>query len=272
MGDMVSIIVPTYNRAGLIGRALRSILRQTYTDYEIIVVDDGSADGTKTAVMEIEDSRIRYVSLHENQGVSHARNVGIQEARYEYIAFLDSDDEWLPDKLDLQMRMMRDRNSHFGLVYCRMGGVVRDGSERYECPPLQMEKKTLEGELFDALLTRNVIGMPTVLVRKECLTAVGGFKETMHCLEDWEWILRIAARYRIGFVEERLVEVHKSAGSVSMNAGWHLVARCYMVSLYRQEIRRLGAYERMKEEILALAKKAGLYDVISELLTRDFEL
>ena len=101
MKTMVSIIVPTYNRENVIERALRSILRQTYSAYEVIVVDDGSTDGTESVVTGLQDARIRYIALQENQGVAHARNVGIQEAKYDYVAFLDSDDEWLPNKLEL---------------------------------------------------------------------------------------------------------------------------------------------------------------------------
>ncbi|MDE7132455.1 MAG: glycosyltransferase family 2 protein [Lachnospiraceae bacterium] len=272
MKTMVSIIVPTYNRENVIERALRSILRQTYSAYEVIVVDDGSTDGTESVVARLQDDRIRYIALQENQGVAHARNVGIQEAKYDYVAFLDSDDEWLPNKLELQMKKMLSSSKRTGMVYCRMGGLLRDGSGRFVCPHEDYVKEILEGELFKPLLFQNVIGTPTMLVRKECLQQTGGFKETLHCLEDWELILRIAKNWKIAFVDKVLVEVHKSEGSVSTNTPWYLIARCYMVSLYRQEITELGMMDQVKKEILDVAVKNNLYEEINELLNRDIEL
>lgn len=272
MEPMVSIIVPTYNRENVIERALGSILRQSYESYEVIVVDDGSTDHTADVVRKIQDDRIRYIALPENQGVAHARNVGIREAKYDYIAFLDSDDEWLPDKLMLQMKKMLDAPKGVGLVYCRMGGLQRDGKDRYLCPSRDFRDAVLEGNMFELLLWRNVIGTPAVLARKECLEQAGGFKETLHCLEDWELFLRVAREWEIGFVDEVLVEVNKSERSVSTNAPWYLIARCYMVSRYRQEMKASGSYDVIVTEILNKAKENNLYEEIKELLTRDIEL
>lgn len=272
MSAKVSIVLPTYNRADMILRALHSIFRQTYTDYEIIVVDDGSTDGTEAVVTAIEDYRIRYIPLPENRGAAHARNVGIQEARYDYIAFLDSDDEWLPDKLKLQMEEMERLDDSYGMVYCRMSGWMRDGSDRFICPAPDYEKETLEGDIFQPLLFQNVIGMPTVLARKECLIKSGGFKEALQCLEDWELILRIARQWKIGFVDKILVEVYRLEGSVTTHVGAHLVARCYMVSLYRKEMAKLWMLPKVKGEILREAGDGELHEVVMELLNRDIEL
>lgn len=272
MSEKVSIVVPTFNRANVIERALRSILKQTYSDYEVIVVDDGSTDDTESVVAAMEDTRIRYISLPENQGVAHARNVGIQEAQYDYIAFLDSDDEWLPDKLRLQMNEMERLGDEYGMVYCRMAGWLRDGSARFVCPVLEYKRAVLEGNIFQPLLLRNVIGTPAMLVRRECLKETGGFKEALHCLEDWELILRLAKHSKIGFVDKILVEVHKSEGSVTTNMAWHVITRCYMVSLYRKEMTELGVLEEVKKEILNIASEHNMYDEIQELLNRDFEL
>lgn len=96
----VSVVIPTYNRAHLVGRAIQSVLNQTYQDFEIIVVDDGSTDNTEEVVKSFNDPRIRYIRHDQNRGGSAARNTGIKMARGEYIAFQDSDDEWLPEKLE----------------------------------------------------------------------------------------------------------------------------------------------------------------------------
>ncbi len=272
METMVSIIIPTYNRANVIKRAIDSVLRQTYDSYEVVVVDDGSTDETGSVIAGIQDARIRYIALKENQGVAHARNIGIREARYDYIAFLDSDDEWLLDKLELQMRLFQNSTEDIGMVYCRMGGLTRDGKERFVCPAQYFSRELLEGEMFRFLLRQNVIGTPTVIVRKDCLDQVGGFKETIQCLEDWEWILRIAGKWKIGFVDQVLVEVHKTSGSVSTNTTWHLIVRCYLVSLYRREMTEAGIISDVQNEILDVAGEIGIFDEISELLSREIEL
>ena len=272
MGEMVSVIIPTYNREQQILRAVRSVLNQTYQDYELIIVDDGSKDKTAEIIQEIRDDRIRYISLETNQGVAHARNMGIQEAKYDYIAFLDSDDEWLPNKLELQMKKMMAAPPKVGVIFCRMGGKQRNSEERFVCPAENYKKEILEGNIFNPLLLQNVIGTPTMLVRKICLQKAGGFKETLQCLEDWELVLRIAKNWQIGFVDEILVEVHKSEGSVSTNIGGFLVARCYLFSLYRQEMKAIGILDRVKREILAVASKCNLQEEVKELLNRDIQL
>ena len=269
---MVSIIIPTYNREKEIGRAVWSILQQTYVWYEIIIVDDGSTDNTEEVIRQFADDRIRYIQLETNQGPSHARNIGIKEALYDYIAFHDSDDEWMPDKLELQMCKMTQVSEMFGLVYCRMSGIARDGSSRFVCPPLEYERSALEGSMFKILLRQNAIGTPTMLVRKECLEKVGGFKEGLNCLEDWELILRIARNYQIGFVDEILLEVHKLPDSVSVNIGAYIVSRCYMMSKYRKEMLEYGIFESISREILVMAEAVGLLEETRELLNKDFEI
>ncbi len=272
MEEMVSIIIPTYNREKEIVRAINSILKQTYDSYEVIIIDDGSTDNTGEVVRGIADDRIRYIRTEDNHGAAHARNVGIREAKYDYIAFLDSDDEWMPRKLELQMHKMLESPEEIGLVYCRMSGITRDGSRRYVCPEGQYGRENFEGNLFYKLLLGNVIGTPAMLVRRECLEQSGGFKEALICLEDWELILRLAKNCKIGFVDEVLVEVHKMANSVSTNAGGYLVARCYIVSLYRKEMSDAGILEATSNEILKIAYDYGIGEEIKELLTRDFEL
>ena len=269
--EMVSVIIPTYNREAVIGRARESVLKQTYPHYELLIIDDGSTDQTKRVVERIADERIRYILLEKNGGVAHARNVGIAEAQYDYIAFLDSDDEWMPEKLELQMKKMLDPSTDFGAVYCRMGGINRAGNY-FIFPPPDLERNILEGKLFPMMLLHNLIGTPSVLVCRECIEKVGGFKESLVSLEDWEWILRIAKEYRIGFVDKVLVEVHKTAGSVSTHMGGHIVTRCYLVSKYREDMRKANMLCDIEEDVLNKAKEADLYDIARELLSRDFEL
>lgn len=272
MEEMVSIIVPIYNREEYIGRAIQSILQQTYDKYEIIVVDDGSTDNTYQVIQQITDDRIRYIRLEQNQGVGHARNVGIRESKYDYIAFLDSDDEWLPDKLQLQMEKLMESSERVGFVYCRTSGNGRDGEGRFICPFPGIPLNVLEGDLFLLLLEMNVIGQMSILARKECLIQAGGFKESLKALEDWELFIRIAKDWHIGFVDKVLVEVHSLPGSISTNTGGFFVTRCYMVSKYRKQMADAGILNTVTERILNIARQCGKQKDVEELLGMDFEL
>ena len=279
MEEMVSIIVPTYNREQYISRAVQSILRQTYDKYEVIVVDDGSTDNTQEIVKKLQekDDRIRYIVSERNQGVAHARNIGIQEAKYDYIAFLDSDDEWLPEKLQLQMEKMMESSEQVGFVYCRTSGNNRNGNGgngngRFICPFPEIPLNMLEGDLFLLLLKTNVIGQMSILARKECLLQSGGFKESLRALEDWELFIRIAKDWQIGFVDEVLVEVHSLPDSISTDVGGFLVTRCYMVSKYRKQMSDAGILDSIIGSILNIACQCGKQKETEELLSMDFEL
>ncbi len=272
MDEKISVIIPTYNREQTIGRAIRSVLSQTYDNYEIIVVDDGSTDHTKTAVEQIADERIRYIRLEHNHGAGYARNAGIEESRYDYIAFLDSDDEWKRFKLELQMQRMQELPEEVGLVYCRMSGERGDGSGRFCIPAYDYDRSRLEGDMFPLLLRRNVIGTPSMLVRRACLEQTGGFKESLRCVEDYELVLRIARNWQIGFVDEELVEIHKTEGSLTYRAQDQLISGCYIVSKYRQEMTVFGILDLVKADIIELAGNYDVQEEIAELLTRDFEL
>lgn len=272
VNDMVSIIIPTYNREQVIGRSIASVLNQTYPYFELLIVDDGSVDQTKQVVERITDERIHYIALDKNQGVGHARNIGMQEAKYDYLAFLDSDDEWMPEKLELQMEKMLYSPEKLGAVYCRMDTLSRKTGERHIYPPLSRSKEDIEGHIFNKLLEGNLIGMPTLLIRRECMEKVGGFRESLKCLEDYEWILRIAEEYRIGLVDEPLLRVYKLAESVSTNAVAYVLTRCYLISKYRREMAEANVLDQAEAELLGHAKQMNMYEEIKELLNRDFEL
>lgn len=114
----VSVVIPTYNRADIITRAVDSVLAQTVDDIEVLIIDDGSTDGTRALIEDIDDSRVRYLAHDTNRGVSAARNTGVEAGRGEYVAFLDSDDEWLPRKLERQLSALDGREEGWIGVYC----------------------------------------------------------------------------------------------------------------------------------------------------------
>jgi glycosyltransferase involved in cell wall biosynthesis len=265
MGEMVSVIIPTYNRANVVARAIESVLEQTYPYFELIIVDDGSTDDTKQVVESFQDERIRYIVMPENGGASAARNEGIRQAKYDYIAFQDSDDYWLPEKLEEQMYKMTQASEKTGLVYCRMRGKGIDG-EMLVCPEESVPLKSLEGDMLPLLMRENVIGAPTMLFRRKCLEQLGGFDENLRCIEDWELVLRVAERWEIGLADEILVEITRSENSVSGNIRGYLEVRCYMISKYWQLMAEENLLEGIMKEILILAKRTGYYEETKRML------
>jgi glycosyltransferase involved in cell wall biosynthesis len=199
-GSLVSVVIPTHNRAGLLARAVRSVLEQTYCHFELLVVDDASTDDTEKTMGRFCDGRIRYIKHLECRGGSAARNTGIAQARGDFIAFLDDDDEWLPDKLALQMARFRE-NPRIGAVYtgllfveCETGRIVN----------VRIPRK--RGYLFDDLMVSNVVGTPsTVVVRKELLDRAGLFDETIRALEDLDMWRRMGRICYFDYVKEPLM-------------------------------------------------------------------
>lgn len=183
----VSVIIPTYNRAHPVGRAIESVLNQTYQDFELIVVDDGSTDNTEEIIKEfqLKDNRIIYLKHDENKGGSAARNTGIKASKGEYIAFLDSDDEWLPEKLEIEIRILNDDRN---LIICSTGytfineknGVIIGSSK------VQEERISQKIVLRGQCITTN-----DFIADKEKVIKVGGFDEKLSARQDWDFWIRI---------------------------------------------------------------------------------
>ena len=269
--EKVSVIIPTYNRETTIARAIRSVIDQTWPNFEIIVVDDCSTDHTREIVEGIGDDRIRYIYLEQNGGASRARNTGIRHAECEYIAFLDSDDEWLPEKLEKQMHEMLRMPEQVGVVYCRMW-ARQEGRDPIVCPPLSMGRERLAGNLLAELVEDNLIGTPAILARKKCLEQVGGFDERLRCLEDWDMVCRIAEQWEIGFVDEVLAEVHYSAGSVTSNIRGHFEARCRLIGRYRHLLAQKNVLDKKIMEMLIAAQEDGYLEETKMLLSEALNL
>ena len=209
----VSIIIPTYNRAHLIGRAIKSVLNQTYQDFEIIVVDDGSTDNMEEVVKKFQkkNKRIRYIRHKENKGEAAARNTGIKAAKGEYIAFQDSDDEWFPEKLEKQMEVFESAPSKVGVVYT---GFYRVKNNKKTYIPSSWVKQK-EGDIHKELLKGNFVGTPAMVVKKECFEKVGMFDENLPQLEDWELVIRLSKYYEFKCIDEPLMIAHYTPGSVN---------------------------------------------------------
>lgn len=252
----VSVILPTYNRANLLGRAVKSVLNQSYEKFELLIVDDGSTDNTNEVVRQFYDPRIRYIHCEQNGGAARARNKGIQEAKCSYIAFQDSDDVWKQDKLLKQVNIIKQVSNDTGIVYSEYFYHGLHGLEGI-CPDREIPMQQKQGNIFPELLTGNMIGTPTMLIKKECFDQVGMFNEKMNCLEDYELVLRVAKMYRVVLVPECLVEVYATEGSVTFNIEGYMTARCILAGLYKQELIKYGLFNDIVGEILNKAAIMG---------------
>lgn len=249
--ELVSIIIPTYNRENTLMRAISSILLQTYRNFELIIVDDNSDDKTEELVKSIQDKRIYYIKSDINLGPSEARNLGIRNAAGSYIAFQDSDDYWEESKLEKQMHIMRS-DPLLGLIYTGFTNTYDDGRKKY-IPSKSIDLTLKEGYIYESLLESNKIGTPTMLVKKECIYNVGMFEKKIYALEDWELSIRIAKKYKIGFIDEALVQTYTSTTGVNSNIDNIIEALCYLIELYKSDFSRLYLLGEKINEIIEYA-------------------
>jgi glycosyltransferase involved in cell wall biosynthesis len=196
----VSVIIPAYNRAYIIGRSMQSVLDQTYKDFELIIVDDGSSDNTEEVVRAFNDQRIRYIKHASNRGVSAARNTGIKAARGKYIAFQDSDDEWLPQKLEKQMALFeQDTKGDLGLVVCE-AQCIREGRKTRSTP----NANWLNYEQLISHIGESGIGAPRFLLKRNLAAPELYFDESLRSYEDWDLMCRLSRICRIDYVKNIL--------------------------------------------------------------------
>ena len=236
----VSVVLPAYNRAGSILAAVESVLGQTFRDLELLVVDDGSTDGTMAALEGIRDPRLRLLANPRNLGAGAARNTGIRAARGPWVAFQDSDDEWLPQKLTLQLARLDAMGDGYVAAYCGMAivGGLDDGagrtSLRYIPDPTIAG---VEGDIHAALLRESLVSTQTLIARRDKLLAIGGFDESLSALEDWELAIRLSELGRFAFVDEPLVMQHFSANSITKHRDRRLAARQSIVAKHLLTLR-----------------------------------
>lgn len=208
----ISVIIPTYNRAHLIGRSIKSVLNQTYQDFELIIVDDGSTDNTEEIVKNINDERIIYILHKENKGPSAARNTGIKASKGEFIAFQDSDDEWFPEKLTTHMDVFDNSPPEVGVVY---SGFFRiESNKKIYIPKDGVTKK--EGRIHSELLKHNFIGTPAVLIKKQCFEKTKLFDESLPALEDWELWIELSHYYDFKYINKPLLNSYYTPNGVNM--------------------------------------------------------
>ena len=230
----ISVVMPAYNAEKTIRQTIESVLNQTYHEFELIVINDGSTDSTLEVVASVEDKRIEVFS-YPNSGLSAARNRGIAHACGEFIAFMDADDLWKANKLEAQLEALQ-ANPEAALAYC-----WTDWIDTFGQPLNKGVYAKAEGDVFQRLLLNNFIANGSnPLVRKEAFEKVGLFAEELDCAEDWEMWLRLAQHYHFVVVREALVLHRRSHSSLSAN----LLA---LEATSRQVIER--AYQRAPESL-----------------------
>ena len=209
----VSVVIPTYNRAELLPRAINSVLSQTYDDYEIIIVDDCSTDHTREVVTTWSEERVRYIRHAENRQQSGALNTGINHARGQYVAFLDDDDEWVPTKLERQVAALESGGPTVGLVY----GWLDQVNDRtgYVHPQY---RKTMSGDLSAKLLALSIPGPTiTLMVRTRIAREIQGFDESLKAYNDLDFLIRISQLCEIAVLREVVAVQHVGHGHTRMN-------------------------------------------------------
>lgn len=237
----VSVVLPTYDRADRLPRSIESVLDQGYTDLELVVVDDASTDDTPSVVRGYDDDRVRFVRLEDNRGAPVARNVGIELARGDYVAFQDSDDEWLPEKLAAQMRVFERAPDSVGVVYTGFARIQGD-AETYVPGP---NVSRTDGEITRALLHNNFITTSAAVVRSSCLDEVGGFDPSFPRFQDWELWIRLSRRYEFRCIDRRLVNQYIQPDSISND-------RSRLVAAKERLLRKhADAFETLPDDVLA---------------------
>jgi glycosyltransferase involved in cell wall biosynthesis len=248
---LVSVIIPVYNRTDLLPRAIKSVLTQTYTNLEIVVIDDGSAEDIKGVLDRFDDDRIHYIRHETNRGVAAARNTGIRFAHGEYVAFLDSDDEWFERKIERQLSDLIQRGDDYQISY---HAVDSYSDAKSKLVTRHTFKK--EGDILQDALGACWIVLIQMLLRKDDIMKIGGFDERFRINEDWEFLISLSRNYRFAYVDEILARIHfhkKKGGRISEEYHRHGQYRKLLYQLHR------GLYYENREVHAAFLSELAYY-------------
>lgn len=204
--------MPAYNSAKFLPDSIESILSQTYQPYEIIIVDDGSTDNTKEVISRFIQ-RIKYIRLEQNRGAPAARNIGIQSAQGKYIAFIDADDIWMPEKLQVNVEYL-ETHSEVGMIYSKHINIDEEGNFFSDASKKQLPS----GNIFLRLFSQeNFIVTPSVVIREEIFKTIGLFDEQLFNCQDWDMWLRIAFYFPVAGINKPLLKCRRNPRSLSKN-------------------------------------------------------
>lgn len=214
---MISIVIPTYKRPDFLDRLLKSIANQTFKDFEVIVIDDNSPNYEDYLPVIEKYKRIfkefKFLRNSENRGAPYSRNRGIKEAKYDLIALVDDDDEWLPKKLEKQFEIFKSSDENLGLVYTWTDAIDENGNVVYKY------RSEIEGNPKKEILKKCFIPSPSVMVRKKAIVEAGLFDESFPSCQDWDmWTRIIFQNYKIRVIKDVLTLYHKhSSGNIGLS-------------------------------------------------------
>ncbi len=267
----VTVVITTYNREKLLGRAIDSVLAQTYPQWELVVVDDASTDGTPDLVNRYKDDRIRYIRHPENRGSSASLNTGILSSEKKYICILDSDDEYVPTHLEKHVNLIKNAPSEVGFVYCRIGEQQPDGSLK----PAHFN--LVRGHVYKQALWQGYLAqMASLMVKRECFDAVGVFDTQFPCFKDDDICFRLAKRYAVDYVPDILVIIHRDAPSQLTRdprkyaIGWYsllekhgadILTECGVDRLSRHYVRAAWLFLKARQPKMVLRSFGKAYQV-----------
>lgn len=254
----VSIIMPTYNRGYIISRALEGVRRQTYQDFEVIIVDDGSSDHTEEVVRSFSDLPVSYVAYNPNQGANHARNVGMKKARGKYLAFLDTDNVYEPTSLQERVQRL---DSGMDIVFSKIWIQFPDRDAIY--PNVDMRSVKSWDDLVKIELRTNIVDTNTVMMRRECYEKSGGFDEKVKRFQDWEYFFRLICerRYNIGFIDQILVRGYVQKDSMTSRNELFFDGVFYIFKQHLNEARRYGYMKEGIERLILFNQNSRRYGI-----------
>lgn len=252
---LVSIIMPAYNAEQTISESIESVLKQTYQNWELLVVNDGSTDNTSNIVNFFNDARIILIE-QVNGGVANARNNALKSANGKYIAFLDSDDLWLEEKLERQIKKLLETNSV--MVHSKTLCFGSNPVKTTDC----MVHVELNFEDKEKILIYNFISILTVVVAKSVIDEIGYFDEELKGTEDWDMWIRILQKYNIVYIDDFLTKYRVSSSGLSGNLQKHFIEEQKVwdkhTSLYSSEINRYRLWFANKKQFI-IAKQSKRY-------------
>ena len=254
MRPVLSVILPTYNRAHTLGRAVDSVLGQTFDDFELIIIDDGSTDESDAVLRAYAgEERVHVIRQAHNKGCAEARNVGLTASKGKYVAFQDSDDEWLPHKLEKSVAALEALPLECGIFYSDMIRVNEDGSSYYwESPTVR------RGVLTDANTREYAVhgvGIVSTLIRRECFHRVGFFDTTLRRFIDLDMFIRLSDHFDFFHHREPLVKYYVTSTAISSDMKALADARLHLIGKYYQRLK--VSKEHLAYQYLALAWALG---------------
>lgn len=237
----LSVVIPTYERPEFLKGAIDSAVEQTFDDIEVVVVDDGSRGDYATEVTGRFPEHVRCIVHGENQGLSAARNTGLEHARGKYIAFLDDDDRWRHDKLELQVKAL-EANPLTGFATCRLAAIDSDGNL------LRCDGEVVSGDISNEILTRNIIGTPSrVVVRQDALPGKRPFDNNISSTQDWDLFIRVCQDWEVAGVNEVLC-YRTRHGGMSSDPGEAKTDNMRVIEKHRELIERRGLWSKTMAE------------------------